>query len=205
MVKDKQYKEPVYTIGIVAKMLDVCHATLRIWERKSLIKPSRIGKNRFYSASDLDKLKYIKDLVQKKHINIEGAKKIIDSFKKVKLPDVQRIMNSYPHQLSGGQLQRVAIAMAISSRPDILIADEPTSSLDVTIESQIIHLFKDLQKELNLTYVFISHDLRVVEYMADRVAVMKNGEIIETGTSYEIYSSPKHDYTKKLLHSVLTV
>lgn len=79
MVKDKQYKEPVYTIGIVAKMLDVCHATLRIWERKSLIKPSRIGKNRFYSASDLDKLKYIKDLVQKKHINIEGAKKIIDS------------------------------------------------------------------------------------------------------------------------------
>ena len=129
----------------------------------------------------------------------ERKRIIIDSFKKVKLPDVQRIMNSYPHQLSGGQLQRVAIAMAISSRPDILIADEPTSSLDVTIESQIIHLFKDLQKELNLTIIFITHNLDLVRVLCDRAVVLCKGVVREVAGVKELFDAPKDTYTQELL------
>ncbi len=131
----------------------------------------------------------------------ERERIIFDSLKQVKLPDVQRIIESYPHQLSGGQLQRVAIAIAISHKPDILIADEPTSSLDVTIESQIIYLFKELQEALNLTIVFITHNLDLVKILSDRVVVVYQGKIREITQKDELFNEPKDDYTKKLLEA----
>jgi len=114
-------------------------------------------------------------------------------------------MKAYPFELSGGQRQRVMIAMAIANHPKILIADEPTTALDVTIQAQIIDLLMDLRKKMDMAIIFISHDLRIVRKIADRIAVMKNGRIVEQGDSVKIFENPEADYTKKLIgaHSSL--
>lgn len=124
-----------------------------------------------------------------------------EALKQVHLPDAERIMKSYPHQLSGGQLQRVAIAMAIVLKPTLLIADEPTSSLDVTIESQIIHLFQELRKNLNLTIVFITHNLDLVRVLCDRVVVLCRGIVRETAPTMTLFARPRDAYTQQLLDS----
>lgn len=129
----------------------------------------------------------------------QGLDIIFDLFKKVKLPQATRILQSYPHQLSGGQLQRVALAIAIALKPTLLIADEPTSALDVTIESQIVNLLKELKESLNLTVLFITHNLDLVKVLCDRVVVLYQGQIKEIRKKDELFSSPQDDYTKKLL------
>jgi len=126
---------------------------------------------------------------------------IQDSFEKVRLPEPERILKSYPHQLSGGQLQRIAIAMAISLKPAVLIADEPTSSLDVTIESQIIHLFKELREKLGLTIIFITHNLDLVKALCEKVVVLYQGEVREITSASDLFISPQDSYTKQLLGS----
>lgn len=130
-----------------------------------------------------------------------SKEKCLSLFEEVLLPDVQKAFNSYPHQLSGGQRQRVMIAMAIALEPDILIADEPTTALDVTVQKAVLDLMKQLQKKYNIGIIFITHDLGVVHQIADKVAVIYKGEIVEEASNEEIFSNPQNPYTKGLLAS----
>lgn len=127
--------------------------------------------------------------------------KVISLFEKVKLPNPEELFNKYPHQISGGQKQRVMIAMAIACKPKILIADEPTTALDVTVQKEIIHLLKELQQETKMSILFISHDLSLVSEIANRVLVMYKGEIVEQGNANAIFENPQHNYTKALIAS----
>ena len=132
----------------------------------------------------------------------EIDKRVHDILDLVGLP--RRVAQSYPSQMSGGQRQRVAIARALIMRPEIVICDEPTSALDVSVQSQILNLLQELKAELGLTYLLISHNLAVVEHMADRVAVMYLGRIVEEADNETLFADPRHPYTRALLESVLT-
>lgn len=125
--------------------------------------------------------------------------RIIELLELVGLPKLRDRLGAYPHELSGGQRQRVMIAMALANNPELLIADEPTTALDVTIQAQILELLADLKDKLHMSLILISHDLKVVEKMADRICVMKNGEIVEQSDKAFLFSAPRHDYTKTLL------
>ena len=140
--------------------------------------------------------------VLKEHMNLSGKAaddRAIALLKEVGIPDAEERVNYYPHQMSGGQQQRVMIAMAIACEPKLLIADEPTTALDVTIQKQILDLIADLQKKHQMSVLFITHDLAVVGDIADHVVVMRNGEIKEQGVAKEVFANPKDDYTKALL------
>jgi peptide/nickel transport system ATP-binding protein len=131
----------------------------------------------------------------------EISGEVLSLFEKVKLPQPEVIFNKYPHEISGGQKQRVMIAMAIACKPQILIADEPTTALDVTVQKEIILLLKEIQQETQMSIIFISHDLALVSEIANRVLVMYKGEIVEQGTVETIFKNPKHIYTRALINS----
>lgn len=135
--------------------------------------------------------------------NAERAR-ILELLHKVGILDAEARLPSYPHQLSGGQRQRVMIAMALANRPKLLIADEPTTALDVTIQAQILELLADIQREDGLAILFITHDLGIVRHIADRTYVMKDGEVVEQGNTAEIFANPTHAYTRMLLDAVPT-
>jgi len=137
--------------------------------------------------------------LHKKISTNEAKEQAIDWFRKVKLPDPEKVFSKYPHQLSGGQKQRVMIAMAICCKPSLLICDEPTTALDVTVQKNILQLIKELQEEQKMGVIFITHDLGVVSEIADKIAVMYKGNIVETNTRKEIFVNPQHPYTKGLL------
>jgi peptide/nickel transport system ATP-binding protein len=155
---------------------------LNYWGILSLLNSKYNGPKRFYSKKE--KL---------------AKEQVLALFEQVQLPDPHRIFNAYPHQISGGQKQRVMIAMAMSCNPQLLIADEPTTALDVTVQKTILELMKDLQASHNMSIMFITHDLGVIAELADRVLVMYKGKIVEQGSVLEIFSDPQHPYTKSLL------
>lgn len=131
-----------------------------------------------------------------------ARERAIEMLKKVQIPNAEERAKQYPHEFSGGMRQRAMIAMALSCNPKLLIADEPTTALDVTIQAQIIDLLSDIRKTMNTAIILITHDLGVVANLADRIAVMYAGKIVETGTAKQIFANPKHPYTKALLKSL---
>ena len=136
------------------------------------------------------------------HQGLAGAAaraRVLDLLQKVGIRDAESRLSAYPHQLSGGQRQRVMIAMALANGPDLLVADEPTTALDVTIQAQILDLLADLKRSEGLSLLFITHDLNIVRRIADRVCVMQAGEIVEQGPAAEVFANPRHPYTQKLL------
>ncbi|MDH6363553.1 oligopeptide transport system ATP-binding protein [Enterococcus sp. PF1-24] len=135
----------------------------------------------------------------------EGLKAALDLLNLVGIPNAEKRLKNYPHQFSGGQRQRIVIAIALICYPEVLIADEPTTALDVTIQAQILELMKEIQGKINTSIIFITHDLGVVANVADRVAVMYGGRIVEVGTSEEIFYNPQHPYTWGLLGSMPTL
>jgi oligopeptide/dipeptide ABC transporter ATP-binding protein len=135
----------------------------------------------------------------------EAWNRAVDALRTVAIPDPDRRARDYPHQLSGGQRQRVMIAMAVVNRPRLLIADEPTTALDVTVQAQILDLLAELRHNFQLAMLFISHDLAVVSRVSDRVAVMYAGQIVETGAAQDVFRQPLHPYTRGLMNSVPTL
>ncbi len=125
--------------------------------------------------------------------------RIVELLGKVGIRDPQSRLQDYPHQLSGGQRQRVMIAMALANNPDLLIADEPTTALDVTVQAQILKLLKDLQREFGMALLLITHDLGIVRHMADHVVVMQKGKVVEAAPAKQLFAAPQHDYTRMLL------
>ncbi len=140
-------------------------------------------------------------MLHRKMTREQAREHTINLLQKVHLPDPETRLKSYPHQLSGGQRQRVMIAMALANEPDLLIADEPTTALDVTIQAQILKLLKDLQDEFGMAILLITHDLTIVRHVADRVYVMTQGKIVEEGDTARIFEQPQHVYTQKLLNA----
>ena len=140
--------------------------------------------------------------IHRKLTKQEAKIKAVDMLEKVRIPRAEEIYKAYPHELSGGMRQRVMIAIALACSPNILIADEPTTALDVTIQAQILELMGKLKDEIDTSILFITHDLGVVAEMCDRVAVMYSGEIVEQADVYELYKNPKHPYTRGLLKSI---
>lgn len=139
------------------------------------------------------------------HQNIaknQAKNRVLELFELVHLPNPQQAYNKYPHELSGGQLQRIMIAMALTNEPDILIADEPTTALDVTVQAEVLDLIKEIQAKMGMAILFITHDLGVVKHFADRVIVMCKGTVVETGDTEQIFSNPQHEYTHMLINSV---
>ena len=143
-----------------------------------------------------------------KHLKLskkEALQQAVLLLEQVGIPNAQKRVNDYPHQFSGGQRQRIVIAIALACNPDILIADEPTTALDVTIQAQILELLKELQQKFQMAIIFITHDLGVVANVADRVAVMYAGKVVEVGTVDEVFYNPQHPYTWGLLRSMPTL
>src|SRR5438094_5739892 len=136
------------------------------------------------------------------HSGIRGAKaraRTIELLTQVGIPEPETRLASYPHQLSGGQRQRVMIAMALANEPDLLIADEPTTALDVTVQAQILPLLADIRNRLGMSLLFITHDLGIVRRVAERVCVMRQGQIVEQGTVADVFADPRHPYTRELI------
>ncbi|MBQ8459736.1 ABC transporter ATP-binding protein [bacterium] len=199
----------------IMKLIDAKSGEILINGENVLTLKSRTDLKNFYQKVQIifqnpysslnPKMKIGKILAEPLEINTKLSKEEINKIVEEKILKVgldKSCLNNYPHEFSGGQRQRIAIARSLILNPEFIIADEPVSALDVSIQAQIINLLKELKEDFNLTFLFISHDLSVIKYLADRIAVMYLGEIVEIGEKEEIFNTPKHPYTKALLSSV---
>ena len=198
------------TAIIKADKLEIGGIDLLINQKKNLSKirgkiASMVFQDSMTSFDPLFTIGYqiIETILTHKNINKnEAFDESIKLLKKVEIQNPEKVINYYPHQLSGGMLQRAMIAMALSCEPRILIADEPTTALDVTVQAQILQLIKDLQMENNMSLIMITHDLGVIAETVDRVIVMYGGQIMENSNVVEIFDKPNHPYTKALIDSI---
>jgi ABC-type dipeptide/oligopeptide/nickel transport system ATPase component len=198
------------TAIIKADKLEIGGIDLLINQKKNLSKirgkiASMVFQDSMTSFDPLFTIGYqiIETILTHKNINKnEAFDESIKLLKKVEIQNPEKVINYYPHQLSGGMLQRAMIAMALSCEPRLLIADEPTTALDVTVQAQILQLIKDLQMENNMSLIMITHDLGVIAETVDRVIVMYGGQIMENSNVVEIFDKPNHPYTKALIDSI---
>ncbi|MFO8235491.1 MAG: ABC transporter ATP-binding protein [Bacteroidales bacterium] len=184
------------------KLLDLLHTSERLLRKIRGNNISIIFQEPMNSLNPVHRcgMQVVENILEHQALTKDEAKALtLELFSEVKLPTPQRIFNSYPHELSGGQRQRVMIAMALSCNPEILIADEPTTALDVTVQKSILALLKSLKEKYGMSLIFISHDLSVVSEVSDYIAVMHNGRIVEKNKAKEIFTNPQDDYTKGLL------
>ena len=192
--------------SIKFKDIDLTNASNKDWQKVRGKKIAMIFQDPMSSLNPSLSVEYQISESLKRHTDLKNKKEIqdrcIELLDLVGIPDARNRLKVYPHQLSGGMCQRVMIAITLASEPDLLIADEPTTALDVTIQAQILHLLKKLQEEKNMGLILITHDLAVVSQMSDRLMVMYAGEKIETGSTKEIIQAPHHPYTEGLLKSL---
>lgn len=188
---DNKAKAKGAKVGIQVEKTGKVRPNLEINTYKRLLKSPRSRTGRFLSK--FTRQRYLRNATRQEVVRI---------LKSVEIPDPERVARMYPHELSGGMAQRVVIAMALACNPTLLIADEPTTNLDVTVQAQILNLIRQLKKNLNSSILYITHDLGVVAQLCDRVAVMYAGNIVETADVFELYRNPLHPYAKALLESI---
>jgi len=230
----RAYLNPVYTVAdqisevmlvhreqeLLKKALDSCIARRSKSKKKSPSFEERVyrrllnkPKSRVTRYKRLNKLeerfhegvnRFPFRFTRKRQFKTEITKEVVNILKRMEIPDPERVAHMYPHELSGGMAQRVIIAMALSCNPVLLIADEPTTNLDVTVQAQILNLVRQLKRDFHSSILYITHDLGVVAQLCDRVAVMYAGSIVETADVFEIFKNPLHPYTRALLESIPT-